>query len=97
MSGAPFRDTLTPLIDEARRELAELQQRHAALEVRYEDARKRLDAKTRSAPLPFPAMREDRALREAVDGLPGGTLKTAFIAGLIAGLLTWLEIFQHRN
>ena len=97
MSGGPFRDTLAPLIDEARRQLAELQQRRAALEVRYEDARKRLDAKTQPAPLPSGAMLEALQQREMAVQLRSGALKTPFIAGLIVGLLTWFQMFQHRH
>jgi hypothetical protein len=52
MSGGPFRDTLTPLIDEAQRRLAELRQRRAAIEINYEHARQRLDEKTALAPSP---------------------------------------------
>jgi hypothetical protein len=95
MSGGPFRDTLAPLIDEARRQLAELQQRRAALEVRYENARKRLDAKTQQPPPPSPAMREAQELREFAVELRSGALKRPFIAGLIVGLLSWFLIFQQ--
>jgi len=96
MSGGPLRDTLTPLIEEARRQLAELQERRAALEVRYEDARKRLDAKTEPAPPPSVAMLEALEQREMVAHIRSGALKTPFIAGLIVGLITWFRTFQQR-
>jgi hypothetical protein len=41
MSGGPFRDTLTPLIAHAQRELAELRQQRATLETELANARLR--------------------------------------------------------
>jgi hypothetical protein len=94
MNGGPFRDTLTPLIDEAQRQLAELQRQRAALEIRYEDARKRLDARTALAPSPDAGMFEARDEHELVLP-PLRTLKKPFVAGVILGLLSWLQTFGH--
>jgi hypothetical protein len=102
MNGGPFRDTLTPLIEEAQRQLAELRQRRAALEARHEEARKRLDAKTDLVPDASVAVFE--ALRESEEGEAQpivwprpGALKTPFLVGAIVGLLTWFQIAgPHR-
>ena len=96
MSGGPFRDTLTPLIDEARRRLAELQSRRAALEVRYAAARTRLDAKTELASSPSAAVFEALREPEIPFELRSGAAKIPFIAGLIVGLLTWFQVFHDR-
>jgi hypothetical protein len=99
MNGGPFRDTLTPLIEEAKRQLADLRQRRAALEVRYEDARKRLDAK--AVLPPDDPLRVQRPMSE-IDGPPivwphPSALRKPIIAGVIVGLITWPRIFgQHH-
>jgi lipase chaperone LimK len=94
MNGGPFRDTLTPLIDEAQRQLAELQRQRMALEIRYQDARKRLDEKTALAPSPDAAVLEGLGEHEFVMP-PLETLKTPFIAGLVLGALSWFQTFRH--
>jgi len=96
MTGGPFRDTLAPLIEDAQRQLAELRRRRAALEVRYEDARNRLDAKTQ--PPPAPALSEidfEAQFRRELAQVPLPAFKIPFIAGLIVGLLSWFQIFGH--
>ena len=97
MNGGPFRDTLTPLIDEAQRQLAELKKRRAALEVRHEKARKRLDAKAVMAPDPAIVMLERMREDGEMVWPPPGALKKPIIAGVIVGLLTWLKIFSQHH
>jgi hypothetical protein len=96
MSGGPFRDTLTPLIDEAERELAELRKRRAKLEVRYENARKRLDAKALMLP-DSSAVRLERLRADEIVWPGPDALKKPIIAGVIVGLLTWLKIFSQHH
>ncbi|HEY7375105.1 MAG TPA: hypothetical protein VIF57_23285 [Polyangia bacterium] len=93
MNGGPFRDTLTPLIDEAQRQLAELQRQRAALEIHYGHARQRLDEKTALAPSPEAALLAVPNEDEPIALPPLGTLKKPFIVGLVLGLLTWFQVF----
>jgi len=96
MKGGPFRDTLTPLIEDAQRQLAQLQQRRAALESRYEDTRKRLDAKTQPPPPLSAEEHEAQAMRDMM-AVPRAALKGPFIAGMVVGLLTWFQISRHTR
>ena len=84
MSGGPFRDTLTPLLDEARVQLGELRTLRASLEARYLEARARLEDKMRP--------RRARLVllsRGADPPAPPGAWRVAFIAGLVGGLVIW--------
>ena len=97
MSGGPFRDTLTPLIDEAQRQLAQLGQRRAALEIDYAHARQRLDEKTALAPSPEAPLLAVASEDEPTALPPLATLKKPFITGLVVGLLTWFQLFGHSR
>ena len=97
MNAGPFRDTLTPLIEEARRQLADLRQRRAALEDRHEQARIRLDAKTDFGPTPADPLVDRVAERGLAIPPPPATLKAAFFVGLFVGLLTWFQTFGHHR
>jgi hypothetical protein len=93
MNAGPFRDTLTPLIEEAQRQLAELQRQREGLETRHRDACKQLDRKEPPAPpvdlLPRPYHEYEPA--------PPGTKRKAFIIGLVTGLITWLPILGRAH
>lgn len=87
MSGGPFRDTLPPLIADARRELARLRQQRTVLDARYERARASLDKKIAETPPP-----------PNVDHWPlDRTVKKAFIAGASVGLVLWFPILMGRR
>jgi hypothetical protein len=92
MTGGPFRDTLTPLIEDAQRQLTQLRQERDALETRYQDALVRLDQKAQvPEPLVQPTPPSEDGFRFVLPARR--TLRTLILIGLVLGLSTWLPIF----
>ena len=104
MSEGPFRDTLTPLIADARRQLGDLQRERSALEGQLEVARIRLEekaARTRlerarlEAGTPLEPIFPMNAADVGVSIPDKRKFWIGMLAGLLSGLTTWLPIFGH--